>query len=128
VGLPNTVEISINGRKFNIKTDKEPEYVKKLASELEHMIEKIRAGNSKITFDRALVVACLYLLDEREQLRGENERLLSEKSHLLSEKERLVKENESLKTQLYELGEVINKVAEGTKKRFHITRNQTSAP
>jgi len=33
------------------------------------MIERIRSANTKITYDKALVIACLYLLDENEMLR-----------------------------------------------------------
>ncbi len=77
----------ISGRKFNIKTDRDPEYVKKLAQKIESMVERIRQGNSRVTFDKALVVACFYLLDE----------------------------NEALKTQIKELGEEIKRLEEGAK-------------
>ena len=77
----------ICGRKFNIKTDKDPEYVKYLAQKLDNMVEKIKAGNSRLTFDKALVVACFYLLDE----------------------------NEELKKQIKELGEEIKRLEEGAK-------------
>jgi len=87
VSLPQTVEVVISGRKFNIKTDKDPEYVKKLAQRLEEMVERIKSGNSRVTFDKALVVACFYLLDE----------------------------NESLKKQIFELGEEIKRLEEGAK-------------
>jgi cell division protein ZapA len=98
VSLPNTVEVIIAGRKFTIKTDKEPDYVRKLASRLEVMIERIKAGNSRVTFDKALVVACFYLLDE----------------------------NEALKSQIKELGEEIKKLEEGAK--LLITTSQKIAP
>ncbi len=87
MSLPQTVEVVISGRKFNIKTDRDPEYVKKLAQKLEDMVEKIKSGNSRVTFDKALVVACFYLLDE----------------------------NESLKKQIFELGEEIKRLEEGAK-------------
>ncbi len=87
MSLPQTVEVVISGRKFNIKTDKDPEYVKKLAQRLEEMVERIKSGNSRVTFDKALVVACFYLLDE----------------------------NESLKKQIFELGEEIKRLEEGAK-------------
>jgi len=87
VSLPQTVEVVISGRKFNIKTDRDPEYVKKLAQKLEEMVEKIKSGNSRVTFDKALVVACFYLLDE----------------------------NESLRKQIFELGEEIKRLEEGAK-------------
>jgi len=87
VSLPQTVEVVICGRKFNIKTDKDPEYVKYLAQKLDNMVEKIKAGNSRLTFDKALVVACFYLLDE----------------------------NEELKKQIKELGEEIKRLEEGAK-------------
>jgi cell division protein ZapA len=77
----------ICGRKFNIKTDKDPEYVKYLAQKLDNMVERIKAGNSRLTFDKALVVACFYLLDE----------------------------NEELKKQIKELGEEIKRLEEGAK-------------
>jgi len=79
--------VVISGRKFNIKTDRDPEYVKKLAQKIESMVERIRQGNSRVTFDKALVVACFYLLDE----------------------------NEALKTQIKELGEEIKRLEEGAK-------------
>jgi len=87
VSLPQTIEVVISGRKFNIKTDKSPDYVKKLAQKLEEMVEKIKSGNSRVTFDKALIVACFYLLDE----------------------------NESLKKQIFELGEEIKRLEEGAK-------------
>jgi len=87
VSLPQTVEVIISGRKFNIKTDRDPEYVKFLAEKLESMVERIKSGNSRVTFDKALVVACFYLLDE----------------------------NESLKKQIRELGEEIKRLEEGAK-------------
>lgn len=87
MSLPQTVEVVISGRKFNIKTDKSPDYVKKLAQRLEEMVEKIKSGNSRVTFDKALIVACFYLLDE----------------------------NESLKKQIFELGEEIKRLEEGAK-------------
>ncbi len=87
MSLPQTVEVVILGRKFNIKTDRDPDYVRKLAQKLEEMIEKIKSGNSRITFDKAMVVACFYLLDE----------------------------NESLKKQIFELGEEIKRLEEGAK-------------
>jgi cell division protein ZapA (FtsZ GTPase activity inhibitor) len=87
LSLPQTVEVVINGRKFNIKTDKDPEYVKGLARKIESMVERIKSGNSRITFDKALVVACFYLLDE----------------------------NESLKKQIRELGDEIKRLEEGAK-------------
>ncbi|ADU97169.1 cell division protein ZapA [Thermovibrio ammonificans] len=87
MSLPQTVEVVISGRKFNIKTDRDPEYVKKLAQKIESMVERIRQGNSRVTFDKALVVACFYLLDE----------------------------NEALKTQIKELGEEIKRLEEGAK-------------
>jgi len=87
VSLPQTVEVVICGRKFNIKTDKDPEYVKYLAQKLDNMVERIKAGNSRLTFDKALVVACFYLLDE----------------------------NEELKKQIKELGEEIKRLEEGAK-------------
>jgi cell division protein ZapA len=92
------VDVVIAGRKFTIRTDKEPEYVKKLASRLEVMVEKIKAGNSRVTFDKALVVACFYLLDE----------------------------NEALKSQIKELGEEIKKLEEGAK--LLITASKKIAP
>ena len=98
MSLPNTVEVIISGRKFNIKTDKDPEYVKKLAQRLEVMVEKIKAGNSRVTFDKALVVACFYLLDE----------------------------NEALKSQIKELGQEIKRLEEGAK--LLITTSQKIAP
>ncbi len=87
MSLPETVEVTIAGRKFNIKTDKDPEYVKELASRLENMISRIKSGNSRITLDKALIVVCFYLLDE----------------------------NESLKSQIKELGEEIKRLEEGAK-------------
>ena len=87
MSLPQTVEVVICGRKFNIKTDKDPEYVKYLAQKLDNMVERIKAGNSRLTFDKALVVACFYLLDE----------------------------NEELKKQIKELGEEIKRLEEGAK-------------
>ena len=87
MSLPQTVEVVICGRKFNIKTDKDPEYVKYLAQKLDNMVERIKAGNSRLTFDKALVVACFYLLDENEQL----------------------------KKQIKELGEEIKRLEEGAK-------------
>jgi len=87
LSLPQTVEVIISGRKFNIKTDRDPEYVKFLAEKLESMVERIKSGNSRVTFDKALVVACFYLLDE----------------------------NESLKKQIRELGEEIKRLEEGAK-------------
>ena len=87
MSLPQTIEVVISGRKFNIKTDKSPDYVKKLAQKLEEMVEKIKSGNSRVTFDKALIVACFYLLDE----------------------------NESLKKQIFELGEEIKRLEEGAK-------------
>ncbi len=87
MSLPQTVEVIISGRKFNIKTDRDPEYVKFLAEKLESMVERIKSGNSRVTFDKALVVACFYLLDE----------------------------NESLKKQIRELGEEIKRLEEGAK-------------
>lgn len=98
MSLPQTVEVTIAGRKFNIKTDKDPEYVKGLASKLEKMIAKIKSGNSRVTLDKALVVACFYLLDE----------------------------NESLKKQIKELGEEIKRLEEGAK--LLITSNKKVAP
>ena len=85
MSLPQTVEVVILGRKFNIKTDRDPDYVRKLAQRLEEMVDKIKSGNSRVTFDKALVVACFYLLDE----------------------------NESLKKQIFELGEEIKRLEEG---------------
>ncbi len=87
MSLPTALEVSICGRKYTIKTDKDPEYVKKLASRLEVMVEKIKTGNSRVTFDKALVVACFYLLDE----------------------------NELLKEQIKELGKEIKRLEEGAK-------------
>ncbi len=87
MSLPTTLEVVICGRKYTIKTDKDPEYVKKLASRLEVMVEKIKTGNSRVTFDKALVVACFYLLDE----------------------------NELLKEQIKELGKEIKRLEEGAK-------------
>jgi len=87
VSLPTTLEVVICGRKYTIKTDKDPEYVKKLANRLEVMVEKIKTGNSRVTFDKALVVACFYLLDE----------------------------NELLKEQIKELGKEIKRLEEGAK-------------
>ncbi|MEO2083837.1 MAG: cell division protein ZapA [Desulfurobacteriaceae bacterium] len=78
MSLPETVEVVISGRKFNIKSDKDPEYVKKLAQRLDEMIERIRNGNSKVTFDKALVLVCFYLLDENEELKKEIKELGSE--------------------------------------------------
>jgi len=98
VSLPNTVEVIISGRKFTIKTDKDPDYVKSLAQRLEVMIEKIKAGNSRVTFDKALIVACFYLLDE----------------------------NESLKGQIRELGEEIKRLEEGAK--LLVTTGKKLAP
>jgi cell division protein ZapA len=87
VSLPETVEVTIAGRKFNIKTDKDPQYVKELALRLENMISRIKSGNSRVTLDKALIIACFYLLDE----------------------------NESLKSQIKELGEEIKRLEEGAK-------------
>ncbi|WP_457677714.1 cell division protein ZapA [Thermovibrio sp.] len=98
MSLPNTVEVVICGRKFKIKTDKDPSYVKKLASRLEVMVEKIKAGNSRATFDKTLVVACFYLLDE----------------------------NEELKSQIKELGQEIKRLEEGAK--LLITTTKKIAP
>ncbi|WP_163328379.1 cell division protein ZapA [Desulfurobacterium thermolithotrophum] len=82
MSLPETVEVVICGRKFNIKTDKDPEYVKSLAQKLESIVEKIRAGNSKVTFDKALIVACFYILDENESLRKRIQDLSTENKKL----------------------------------------------
>ncbi|SMP14327.1 cell division protein ZapA [Desulfurobacterium pacificum] len=87
MSLPETVEVTIAGRKFNIKTDKDPQYVKELALRLENMISRIKSGNSRVTLDKALIIACFYLLDE----------------------------NESLKSQIKELGEEIKRLEEGAK-------------
>jgi len=69
--LPNTIDIIISGRRFTIRTDKDPEYVRHLGVRLEKMLERIRSSNVKITYDKALVIACLYLLDENEMLRDQ---------------------------------------------------------
>ena len=87
MSLPETVEVTIAGRKFNIKTDKDPQYVRELALRLENMISRIKSGNSRVTLDKALIIACFYLLDE----------------------------NESLKSQIKELGEEIKRLEEGAK-------------
>ena len=87
MSLPQTVEVSINGRKFRIKTDKDVEYVKNLAKKIESMVEKIKAGNNRVTFEKALVVTCFYLIDE----------------------------NETLKEQIIELGEEIKRLEKGAK-------------
>ena len=87
MSLPQTVEVVISGRKFNIKTDRDPDYVRRLAQKLEEMVDRIKSGNSRVTFEKALVVACFYLLDE----------------------------NESLKKQIFELGEEIKRLEEGAK-------------
>lgn len=99
VSLPQTVEVVIAGRKFNIKTDKDPEYVKHLAQRLESMVERIKTGNSKVTLEKALVVACFYLLDE----------------------------NELLKKQIQELGEEIKRLEEGAHKLL-VTSSKKIAP
>ena len=99
VSLPQTVEVVIAGRKFNIKTDRDPEYVKYLAQRLEEMVERIKTGNSKVTLEKALVVACFYLLDE----------------------------NELLKKQIQELGEEIKRLEEGAHKLL-VTSSKKIAP
>jgi cell division protein ZapA len=98
VSLPETVEVVISGRKFNIKTDKDPDYVRELASKLDSMVERIKSNNSKVTLEKALVVVCFYLLDE----------------------------NESMKKQIQELGEEIRRLEEGAK--LLITSNKKIAP
>ncbi len=98
MSLPETVEVSIAGRKFNIKTDRDPEYVKELAHRLESMVERIKSGNSKITLEKALVVVCFYLLDE----------------------------NESMKKQIQDLGNEIKRLEEGAK--LLITSTKKIAP
>ncbi len=85
--LPNTVEVTISGRKFSIRTDKDLEYVQALASRLESMIEKIKSGNNRITLEKALLITCFYVLDE----------------------------NESLKEQIKDLGYEIKRLEEGAK-------------
>jgi cell division protein ZapA len=87
VNPPGTVEVVIGGRKFYIKSDKNPEYVLELAEKIQNLISKIKSGNSRITLDKALVLACFYLLDE----------------------------NETLKNQIKELGEEIKRLEEGAK-------------
>lgn len=82
MSLPGTVEVTISGRKFNIKTDRDPEYVKHLAQRLESMVEKIKTGNSKVTFDKALIVVCFYILDENESLKGQIQELGKEVKRL----------------------------------------------
>ncbi len=67
--IPRTVEISVAGRKFLIKTDKDPDYVKHLASKLDQMVVTLKSGKPNLTFDKVLVIVCLYLLDENENLR-----------------------------------------------------------
>ncbi len=98
MSLPETVEVSIAGRKFNIKTDRDPEYVKELAQKLESMVERIKSGNSKITLEKALVVVCFYLLDE----------------------------NESMKKQIQDLGNEIKRLEEGAK--LLVTSTKKIAP
>ena len=98
MSLPETVEVVISGRKFNIKTDKDPDYVRELASKLDSMVERIKSNNSKVTLEKALVVVCFYLLDE----------------------------NESMKKQIQELGEEIRRLEEGAK--LLITSNKKIAP
>jgi len=67
--LPNTLEVTISGRKFSIRTDKDTDYVKSLASRIESIVEKIKSGNSRVTFEKALLITCFYLLDENENLK-----------------------------------------------------------
>ena len=67
--LPNTLEVTISGRKFSIRTDKDSDYVKFLASRIESIVEKIKSGNSRVTFEKALLITCFYLLDENENLK-----------------------------------------------------------
>ncbi len=69
MSLPRTVEVNILGRKFNIKTDKEGDYVKDLANKLGAMIDKVKSGNSRVTLEKALVVSSFYLIDENERLK-----------------------------------------------------------
>jgi cell division protein ZapA len=75
VGFPQTVEVTIAGRKFNIKTDKDPDYVRRLARRLEAMVSKVKATNSKVTLEKALVLACFYLLDESEHMKKQVQEL-----------------------------------------------------
>lgn len=106
----NRLTIQINGIKYHIVTDQEPEYVAKLNQELDQSAKELMNANKSMSINEALVLMCLNYLDLskkaegnadhlREQITkyaGDATRARAEADAALRELEKLRREKESV--------------------------------
>ncbi|SRR5713101_2399118 len=65
------VEVEILGRKYAIRSEATPEYVRELAAHVDERAREIQGGNTGEDPARLLALAALYITDELFRLRDE---------------------------------------------------------
>lgn len=62
-----SIRIRIAGRTFGIISDEKPEYLKRIAQDVDESISKMLANNPNLTFERAAVLAALKYCDDAKK-------------------------------------------------------------
>ena len=93
--MSHTVEVSLMGRSFTIRTDDEPEQVRAAAELVQSRVDELRHMGAAVASDRLLALVALNLAGEllqkeHGQIAG-IDGLLSELDHVLSMAEGLAK-------------------------------------
>jgi cell division protein ZapA len=64
----NRVAVEILGERYLLKGDRSPEYIRRLAAEVDHRVRDIINRHSRIPITKAAVLAAVNLADELNRL------------------------------------------------------------
>ena len=85
---PETTTVRIFGREYSIRSENDPEYVRRVAALVDEKMREVSTASSQVTSVRVAILAALNLADEvlrsREQNGGTNE-ALEERAHRLAQ-------------------------------------------
>lgn len=63
------LRVDILGRKFNIVSDEDTQYIMKIVKDMDFRMKKFKEENPNFTFDNISVLTCLNLCDELNKLK-----------------------------------------------------------
>lgn len=109
--MENTkVRVTICGGEYLFTTDENPEYVKNIAEQVDHLISDLMRNNGKISFNTAAVYAAVVAQDSARQERLVSENLRAQIKEHIAESARCRSEAEEARREVDRLrGELIKR-------------------
>lgn len=67
-GQPNRVEVEIYGERYVLRGDRSPDYIRRIAQDVDRLVRDISSRHSRISMTSAAVLAAVNLADELKRL------------------------------------------------------------